>query len=153
MIETQNLVRKYTHIFSFRKYTTWYQDPLSFTDVSIFLQKLCIFWQKQYLYSKQQCESCVRDFLVLFSVFVNRKVAINENVSFTDHASETRLPDGSKLAINWNNDNDVTIYRHEVIVIFFDAGLFLLSSLVTDLSFMSTSSLALELWQFSFVRD
>ena len=153
MIETQNLVRKYTHIFSFRKYTTWYQDPLSFTDVSIFLQKLCIFWQKQYLYSKQQCESCVRDFLVLFSVFVKRKVAINENVSFTDHASETRLPDGSKLAINWNNDNGVTIYRHEVIVIFFDAGLFLLSSLVTDLSFMSISSLALELWQFSFVRD
>ena len=46
MIETQNLVRKYTHIFSFRKYTTWYQDPLSFTDVSIFFSKILHFLAK-----------------------------------------------------------------------------------------------------------
>ena len=37
--------------------------------------------------------------------------------------------------------------------IFFDVVLFLLSSLVTDPSFMSISSLVLELWQFSFIRD
>ena len=36
---------------------------------------------------------------------------------------------------------------------FFDVVLFLLSSLVTGPSFMSISSLVLELWQFSFVRD
>ena len=36
---------------------------------------------------------------------------------------------------------------------FFDAVLFLLSSLVTDPSFMSISSLVLELWQISFIRD
>ena len=36
---------------------------------------------------------------------------------------------------------------------FFDAVLFLLSSLVTGPSFMSISSLVLELWQFSFIRD
>ena len=36
---------------------------------------------------------------------------------------------------------------------FFDVVLFLLSSLVTGPSFMSISSLALELWQFSFIRD
>ena len=36
--------------------------------------------------------------------------------------------------------------------IFFDV-LFLLSSLVTGPSFMSISSLVLELWQFSFMRD
>ena len=35
-----------------------------------FLENISIFWQKQYLYSKQQCESCFGDFLVLFSVFV-----------------------------------------------------------------------------------
>ena len=45
-------------------------------------------------------------------------VVVNENVSFTDHASGIRLPDCCKLAINWENDNDVTIYQHEVIVIF-----------------------------------
>ena len=36
---------------------------------------------------------------------------------------------------------------------FFDVALFLLSSLVTVPSFMSISSLVLELWQFSFIRD
>ena len=37
--------------------------------------------------------------------------------------------------------------------IFFDVALFLLSSLVTGSSFMSISSLVLELWKFSFIRD
>ena len=64
MLGTLNLVCKYTHICSFRKYAFQYQGILIFAYISI------IFWQKQYLYSKQQCESCVRDFLVLFSVFV-----------------------------------------------------------------------------------
>ena len=36
---------------------------------------------------------------------------------------------------------------------FFDVVLFLLSSLVTGPSFMSISSLVLELWQFSFIRN
>ena len=36
---------------------------------------------------------------------------------------------------------------------FFDVVLFLLPSLVTGPSFMSTSSLVLELWQVSFIRD
>ena len=36
---------------------------------------------------------------------------------------------------------------------FFEVVLFLLSSLVTGPSFMSISSLVLELWQFSFIRD
>ena len=35
----------------------------------------------------------------------------------------------------------------------FEIVLFLLSSLVIGLSFMSISSLVLELWQFSFIRD
>ena len=37
--------------------------------------------------------------------------------------------------------------------VLFDVALFLLSSLVTGPSFMSISSLVLELWQFSFIRD
>ena len=36
---------------------------------------------------------------------------------------------------------------------FFDVALFLLSSLITGPSFMSISSMVLELWQFSFIRD
>ena len=43
------------------------------------------------------------------------------------------------------NGNDVTIFRHDFIVKFFDVFLFLLSSLGTGPSFMSISSLVLEL--------
>ena len=67
--------------------------------------------------------------------------------------SGIRLPDCSKLAINWKNDNDLTVFRHDVIVNFFDVVLFLLWILVIGPSFMSISSLVLELWQFYFIRD
>ena len=50
----------------------------------------------------------MRDSLVLFSVFVRQKVAVNEYVSFTDYTSGLRLPHCSKMAINPTNDNDVT---------------------------------------------
>ena len=56
-------------------------------------------------------------------------------------------------AINWKNDNGVTISLHNVIVHFFDVVSFLLSSLVTHTSFISISWLVLYLWQFSFIRD
>ena len=58
-------------------------------------------------------------FLVLFSVFVRQKVAITENITFADSVSGIRPPDCSKLAKNPKNDNDVTIFRHDVIVKFF----------------------------------
>ena len=64
-----------------------------------------------------------------------------------------RLLDCSKLAVIYKNSNDVTIFRNDVIVNFFDIFLFLLSSLVTGPSFMSIWSLVLELWQFLFIRD
>ena len=145
MLETSNLARKYTPICSFTKYTFQCLDPLNFADVSIFLQKISVFCLKKYFYSKQQCESCVRDFLVLFSVFVRQKVTITEKITFADSVSGIRPPDCSKLAKNPKNDNDVTIFRHDVNVKFFDVVLFLLSSLVYGQSFMSISSLVLVL--------
>ena len=145
MLQTSNLARTYTPICSFRKYTFYCLSPLNFADVSIFLQKVNVFSPKKYLYSKQQCESCVRDVLVLFSVFVRQKVTITENITFADSVSGIRPLDCSKLAKNPKNDNDITIFRHDVNVNFFDVVLFLLSSLVTGPRFMSISSLVLEL--------
>ena len=55
----QNYGRK----FSSRKYTFQCQGALNFSDVRIFVQKVSVFWTKQYRYTKQQCETCVRDFL------------------------------------------------------------------------------------------
>ena len=119
MLETSNLARKYTPICSFTKYTFQCLDPLNFADVSIFLQKISVFCPKNYLYSKQQCESFVRDFLVLFSVFVRQKVAITENITVADSVSGIWPPDCSKLAKNPKSDTDVIIFRHGVKFNFF----------------------------------
>ena len=43
---------------------------------------------------------------------------MNEHIRFTDYASGIQLPYHSELAINWKNDNDATIFCHDVIVIF-----------------------------------
>ena len=74
-------------------------------------------------------------------------------ICFTDYASGIWLLDCSKLAVKWENSSGTTIFRHDVIVKFYDVVLFLLLRLVTGPSFMSISSLVLELWQFSFIRD
>ena len=130
MLETSNLARKYTPICSFRKYTFQCLGHLNFTDVSIFLQKISVFCPKKYLYSKQQCESCVRDFFVLFSVFVRQNVTITGNKTFADSVSGIRLSDCSKLIKNPKNDNGVTIFRHDVTAKFFNVVLLLQPSLV-----------------------
>ena len=46
-------------------------------------------------------------------------VTVNENISFTDHASWIWLPNCSKLAVYEKNYNEVIIYEREVIVNFF----------------------------------
>ena len=67
--------------------------------------------------------------------------------------SGIRPPDCSKLTKNPKNDNDVTIFQHDVKVNFFEVTLFLLSGLITGPSFMSISSLVLELWHCLFIKD
>ena len=73
--------------------------------------------------------------------------------SFTDYASRVWLLNYSKLAINRKKDDDVTIYRHDVTVNIFWGFFDSLFKFVTGQSFMSISSLVLELWKFSFTRD
>ena len=65
--------------------------------MSTFFAKNQPFWPKKYLYSKQWCESCVREFFSSVFSFCKRKGSIDENISFTDYASGNRLPDCSKL--------------------------------------------------------
>ena len=61
--------------------------------------------------------------------------------------------DCSRLAKYLKNDNDVMIFRYDVNVNFFDVVVFPLSSLVTGPNFMSISTLVLQWWQFSFIKD
>ena len=62
-------------------------------------------------------------------------------------------PDCSKLAKNPKMTMTSQFTDMTSTSTFFDFVLFLLSSLVTGPRFMSISSLVLELWQFSFIRD
>ena len=66
-----------------------------------------------------------------------KKVTINENISLTNYASGIRLPDYSKLAINGENDHDVTFCWCDVIVKWFQR------------CFVSLKNL----WQFHFKKD
>ena len=56
-----------------------------------------------------------------------------------------QLPNCFKLTINLKNGNDVTIFRHKVILKFFEGFLFLLPILVAGPSFVSILSLVMEL--------
>ena len=71
---------------------------------------------------------------------------------------QTLCPESSlRIAPNWSKIRKMTMTSQFSDMTstsnFFDVVLFLLSSLVTGPSFMSISSLVLELWQFSFIRD
>ena len=56
----------------------------------------------------------------MFSVCVRQKVIITENITFSESVSGIRPLDCSKLVKNPNNDNDITIFWHDVnIKIFF----------------------------------
>ena len=130
MLETSNLALKYTPISSFRKYIFQYiyLGPLKFADVSIILQKITIFCPKKYLYSKQQRESCVKDFIVMPQLFLRQKITINGKVAFADFVSGVRPPDCSKLAKIQKNYNDTSQYSEMMSSsIFVDIALFLVS--------------------------
>ena len=64
---------------------------------------------------------------------------------------------GLRTTPNWPKMQKITMtsqfFDMKSLSNFFDVALFFLSILLTSPSFMSISSLALELWQFSFIRD
>ena len=144
MLETSNLARKYTQVWRFRIYTFQYQGSLNFADVSIFFAK-----NQHFLaftkYSIKQCESCVWNFLVLFSVLEDKRLLVMKiqfyrlcvwNPAFGLLQIDQKL----KKIAETSQFFDMTLSSN-----FSDVALFVLSSLDTDPSFMSISSLVLEL--------
>ena len=90
------------------------------------------------------------------SAFLCKKGFFVKNSTFTQSNSMRPVLEisyCSRLAKNRKNDNDVTIFLHNVIVKFFEVAVFLLSSLVTGPSFMSISLKVVQIWQFSFIWD
>ena len=118
MLETLNLVLKHTSIFSFIKYTFWYQGLLIFLMSTFFAKDLHFFWQNRTFIQRNSLKTELRFFSSVFS-FCKQKVTINDNVSFKDYASGIQHLDCFPLTINWKYDNDATILRHNAIVNFF----------------------------------
>ena len=136
MLETWNLVRKYTQYLV--------SENILFSTKTLLILLMSVFFCKIVLILKA--------FIVLFSFFERLKKTITENVSFADYSSIIQLPDCYKSTGNKKIDNDVTNFRLDVIVNFFRVVSCFLSSLFTGPSFMSIALLFLELWQFSFIR-
>ena len=112
---------------------------------AFFCKKISVFCPKRYLYS-----SCVRDFLVLFYVFVRQKVIITENITFADSVSRIRSSNYSKLTKNPKNEYDVT---HDVIVKFFWRCFVSLAKFSYWSKFHVNAITGSGIWQFSFIRD
>ena len=112
-----------------------------------------MFFVQKSTFTQSNNVSCVRDLLVLFSVSGRQKVTITENIAFADcvwNPTSRLFQIGEKFE-KWQWRHNFLTWRHQIFLRF----LFLLSSLVTGPSFMSISSLVLELWNFGnfFIRD
>ena len=103
MLEIWNLVRKYTHIWNFRRYKFHYQEPLNFADVSIFLLKSAFFSNYKWRHNlsrlrhrqillKLSCFSCQVKLLVqvntitgsgVMTIFVNKGLTSNLEIRNT----------------------------------------------------------------------
>ena len=103
------------------------------------------FFGKNSIFNQSNSVGAALEIFSLFSVFVGKKITINENASIKDHASRIWLPDCSKLARNWKNDNYAIFYGRGVNVNFFDVVVFFLSMLFTGPNFMLIPVLVLEL--------
>ena len=139
-LEISNLGRQYTAICSFRRYTFQCLGSLNFADISIFFAKNLPFFIQKSTFTQSNSVRAVLEIVWFCFQFL-----FTENITFADSLSGILPPDCSKLAKNLKNGNGVTIFRHDVIINFFDIVLFLLSSLATGPSFTSISSLVLEL--------
>ena len=111
-----------------------------------------------YNFTQNNSDSLVRNSLVFsfykIKGYTKGKCKFYGYVDVSILKSCVRNVTGFKLIINQKSDNDVTIYRLDVMMsIFFSTLLCLLSSLVIGPSFMPISSLVLELQQFLIIRD
>ena len=127
----------------FQKKYLFVGDSFNFADGSIFFfffEKVSSFTKIIPLLKEIVRELCFR-FFVLTSFLVRQKAASHGNISFTDHASNIRPSDFYKLDLKCESHRQASLtllcFRYPV----------------SFPSFISISSLVLELWHFSFIRD
>ena len=84
---------------------------------AFYCKKLAFFVQKSTITQSNSVRAVLEIFEFCF--FVRQKFTVTENIPSADFVSGIRPPDCSKLAKNPKNDNNVTIFRHDVIIKFF----------------------------------
>ena len=139
MLETSNLARKHTPIFTFKKYTFQCLGPLKFPDVSIFLQKISVFFQKSTFTQNNSVRAVLEIFQFCFQFLYDKRLLLLKTYLLQTLCSES----GLWTAPNWPKITKMTLASQfsdmTSTSIFFQIFLFLLSNLVTDPSFMSIS--------------
>ena len=119
---------------------------------AFFGKKLTFFVQKSTFTQSNSLRAVLEIFQFCFQFFQDKRLLLLKTQLLQTLCQESSL----RTAPNWPKIQKRTMasqflkWRQSQ---FFDVILFLLSGLVTGPSFMSISSLVLELWQFYFIRD
>ena len=119
MLKTSNLACKYAPKCSFRKYIFQYQGSLNFADVSIFCKKSAFFGQISTFTQSNSVRAVLEIFQFCFQFLQDKRLLLMKIYVLQTMPSGIPLPDCSKLVANWKTSNDITIFRHDVIVNFF----------------------------------
>ena len=82
MLATLNLVRKYNHKYTPKKFTFLYQNLLNFEGASMFCKGLAV--AKIATTQSNSIRAVLNIFLVLSSVFENENITFKKIGSFTD---------------------------------------------------------------------
>ena len=81
------------------------------------MEKINVFGKHSTFTQSNSARAALEIFKFFFQVLQDKKWLLMK--SFTDYPSGNRLPDCSKLNINWKDSNDVTIFGNDVIFKFF----------------------------------
>ena len=77
------------------------------------------FWLNYDLYCNQHCGRPIQDFVDLFSLNERWKIILYKITKIPDHSSGKRRPEPEQMTKNPEKNDDVIIFRHDVIVEFF----------------------------------
>ena len=108
-----------THPYTVLENITFSTKTLLILLIPAFFVKNWAFFCKTSTFSQSNSVGAVLDIFSSVFSFCKIKGYVNENITFTGYAFGIQLSDCSELAINRKNDNDVPVFRYDVIVNFF----------------------------------
>ena len=135
-----------THTYAVSENTHFSAKAFLILLMSTFFCKKSAFFGKNSTFTQRNSVKAVLE--IFCCRFLNHKSLLLQTI---------RPKSGFRIAPNWLKIGKTTMTSQlanmTLLPNFFDAALFLLSSLINGPSFMSISSFVLKFWQFSFTRD